>query len=861
MLCIYIAIGTFPFGEGSLLTIDLGQQYVDFFAYFKETLTHQPDTFFYSFSKSMGGDMVGLWAYYLTSPLNLIFLLFPYTQLATAVSLLILLKISLTSLTCCVLLIKKYHQTTLATVVFSISYGLMSYITVNQFNVMWLDGMMWLPLIVLGLDRLVSGKQPFLYIFSLSIAVFSNYYIGYMICLFLGLFYPYAYLTSEPSSNKSVVHFLLSFGKFIGYSLLSMGLIAFLLVPTYYSLISGKAAYTSLSWNFNYDYNPILLLSKLYFGSFDFDQMPSGYPNIFVGSIALFSFIAAFFSKKTPLGERLYTLVLTIVLIVSMNFDTLNKIWHGGQFPIWYPYRFSFVFCFLMVYVGYRWFIKQESMSLLLACMLIFTAAASSIYFILFPQSYLQLWQIIIGMNFVVLVLYFLVSSKYTQKRQMLVLIVVMTELSLNSVVNITRLSYVKQTEFTQYQQMIQSWASLIAPSENEFYRIEKTFQRSKVDAMQMNIYGLNTFASTLETEIPTIMGLLGISEGNGFVSYSNGTLFTDALFAVRYMIQRDDSVLNPYTTQNRLYIPTETWMRMDMNFNVAVAQQSQATIFENPRMLSLAFPVSNDIHQVSLNSNQPIIAQEKLFSLLYPAASDTLYRSAAVSITHHNLKATPANHSTRTTYHKIDTQQEAWIEISFTPDSSNPYYLSLDGSIGSDTFAITLNDMEYSYYRAFRHTVLLNVASQQQNEKQVIRLYLEKDTVTLNVPTVYELNVSQLEEMVQYVQPQQLNIQTFSPTHITGTALVQEDRTMLTTIPYSIGWTVHVDGKPVKSLKMFKSLLAFPISKGEHTIELHYETPYMLHGVLLSIASLLLLLGIVLVYKKKKTMSIQRYM
>ncbi|MCT0222271.1 hypothetical protein EFM32_11695, partial [Lactiplantibacillus plantarum] len=52
-----------PFGSSSLLTVDLGQQYVDLFSYFRHTLLHDPSAFFYSFSKTIGGEMVGVWAY------------------------------------------------------------------------------------------------------------------------------------------------------------------------------------------------------------------------------------------------------------------------------------------------------------------------------------------------------------------------------------------------------------------------------------------------------------------------------------------------------------------------------------------------------------------------------------------------------------------------------------------------------------------------------------------------------------------------------------------------------------------------------------------------------------------------------
>ena len=53
MLGYFIYRGFYPFGSSSVLTVDLGQQYVDFFAYFRHTLLHSPSELFYSFSKAL----------------------------------------------------------------------------------------------------------------------------------------------------------------------------------------------------------------------------------------------------------------------------------------------------------------------------------------------------------------------------------------------------------------------------------------------------------------------------------------------------------------------------------------------------------------------------------------------------------------------------------------------------------------------------------------------------------------------------------------------------------------------------------------------------------------------------------------
>ena len=843
LLLIYAAIGTYPFGNGSLLTIDLGQQYVDFFVYYRQTVLSDPAAIFYSFSKSIGGEMVGLWAYYLTSPFNVIFLLFPSDQIASAVTLLILLKLSLSSLSFSYFMSKKFHQNGLINIIFSISYGLMSYVTVNQFNIMWIDGIIWLPLIILGLDRLIKGKNPIYYVLALAITVFSNYYIAYMICLFLILFYPFLYLSQDNLvEKKNLKHFSLTTLKFAFYSLLAVGLVAFLIVPTAYSLLGGKASYSEMTWNFAYDYDPVLLFSKLYFGSFDFDQMPSGAPNIFVGSIATLSFFGYFLCNKIDWKEKLYAFFMTVFLLVSMNLDSLNKIWHGGQFPIWYPYRFSFVFCFMVIFIGYRWFKQESSYKLSWALMVIGLVTFSSIFFFIYPESYLQGWQLMIGFVITVLALLFLITKKEANKRWHFLLFMLVTlEMTANSAVNIARLSYVRQDAFETYQHMMQSWAQDILPKENQFYRVEKTFQRSKDDAMQVGFYGINHFASTFEKEIPTIFGALGVSEGSGFVSYSNGTLFTDSLFGIRYMIQNNNLIPNSFSKDGSLYGLHEIWTRKDLNYYEFFSSLNQATIFQNNHALSLAFPVDSAINSAELLMNQPLVLQNQLLSYMTanPSQSPAAFSQRNFGIQLDNINPVDFSNANRQKYEKTDASQPATVTLTFTPRSDNPYYLVLDGNIPKDAIAMTLNSEPYQFYKTFRHSAVMNMTSKAGGKPQTLVIELKENSITMNMPQLYELDVATMQEALKYTQTQGLHISKFSQTAIDGKAKIDRDATMLTTIPYSKGWTVEVDGQKVETFKVLDTLLGYSISAGEHTITYRYRTPYLWLGIGISLVSL----------------------
>jgi integral membrane protein len=838
ILAIFLLFTITPFGNRTWLTIDLGQQYVDFFSYYQDTLLHHPEQFFYSFSKSIGGEMVSLWAYYLLSPFNLLFLLIPRSAIAMGVSLLIFLKLVSCTVSFAVLLDVKFKQRNWTTLLFALSYGFMSYLSANQFNVMWLDALIGIPLIILGVDALLQKRNPLYYVFPLSLTILSNYYTGYMICLFLGLYFPYAYLMANDSfSWKS---FIKQFGSFIFYSLLAVGLIMFILLPTFYSLLGSKGTATTISWSLKSEYNPLLIASKLFIGSFDFHEMQKGYPNIFVGSLALFSFLCYFKEKKISLSQRLYALFITIVLLISFNIEMFDKLWHAGQLPNWYSYRFSFLFSFWMVFLGYQWTLKKTAVGIHETFVYFFLVLAASIGFILFPQDYLQGWQIALGFGLSMGILYGLIligRGKRTHQKFLISFVVI--ELLLNSIITLSRLGYVMNAEFTAYQSSLENWSTVLLPAENEFYRSEKTMLRSKNDSLQVPTYGVSHFSSTFEKETEKFFDAIGVRQGTAYVNYSNGTLLTDALLGIKNtFIETTDATYN------------ERWERKDLEDLPTIASFDEGHIVTNPNALSIAYPMKAILKSMKVPTNHPITMQNQLANALSGTTSPkNIFSRVSYETTFENIIGSPV------VYQRIqleDNTQVGTISLIFTPETDDPIYLEMAGTMGEEDLEMTLNGEPYDFYPVQSKPVLLSVAKNQKGQPQTLRITVKDDGFEFSKLNLFSLNTSLLNERLEQTKAQELKLETFSATHFAGTMDVFEDSTVLTTIPYSTGWKVWVDGQEVETYKILDSLLGFTISKGTHRIEYRYTTPFLLEGSLVSIASLLLLIFIL--YRRKKT-------
>ena len=838
ILAIFLLFTITPFGNRTWLTIDLGQQYVDFFSYYQDTLLHHPEQFFYSFSKSIGGEMVSLWAYYLLSPFNLLFLLIPHSAIAMGVSLLIFLKLVSCTVSFAVLLDVKFKQRNWTTLLFALSYGFMSYLSANQFNVMWLDALIGLPLIVLGVDALLQKRNPLYYVLPLSLTILSNYYTGYMICLFLGLYFPYAYLMINDSfSWKS---FIKQFGRFIFYSVLSVGLITVILLPTFYSLLGSKGTATTIAWSLKSEYNPLLMASKLFIGSFDFHEMQKGYPNIFVGSLALFSFLCYFKEKKIARSQRLYALFITVIILISFNIEMFDKLWHAGQLPNWYSYRFSFLFSFWMVFLGYQLALKKTAVGIRETFVYFFLVLVTDIGFILFPQDYLQGWQIALGFGLSMGILYSLILiGRGKASHQKFLISFVVIELLLNSIITLSRLGYVMNSEFSAYQSSLQKWSTVLRPAENEFYRSEKTILRSKNDSLQVPTYGVSHFSSTFEKETERFFDAIGVRQGNAYVNYSNGTLLTDALLGIKNTF---------IETTNATY--NERWERKDLEDFSTIASFDEGHIVTNPNALSIAYPMKAILKSMKVPTNHPITMQNQLANALSGTTSPkNIFTKVPYETTFENISDSPV------VYQRVqleDNTRYGTITLTFTPETDDPIYLEMAGTMGEEDLEMTLNGEPYAFYPVQSKPVILSVAKNQKDQPQTLQIIVKADGFEFSKLNLYSLNTSLLNERLEQTKAQELKLETFSATHFAGTMEVLEDSTVLTTIPYSTGWKVWVDGQEVETYKILDSLLGFTISKGSHQIEYRYTTPFLLEGSLVSIASLLLLIFIL--YRRKKT-------
>lgn len=884
---IYAFMGVYPFGNSSLLTIDLGQQYIDFYSEYQHTLLEDPARLVYSFTKSLGGEMLGIWGYYLMSPLNVLFLLFPSYLLDFAVTLLTLIKIGLMGLASAYYLSKSFGGRSWLLVLFSISYAMMGYTIVYQLNLMWLDGIILLPLAALGVEKLLKEGKGLFYSLILALILFTNYYIGYMICLFLVLYFLFRFPTviwySEIKWDftDKLVYSLKKIGLFAWHSVLGAGLSAFFLLPTFFSLLSSKAEYTSGSFKWEFAYPIQEILSKFVVGAFNFDQMPSGHPNVFIGTTALLLFVLFFFNRAFLLKERLWALALTAFFLLSMNIEALDKIWHAMQFPVWFPYRFSFVFCFFMILNGYRSALKFRSLHLKSLVISALTVLIAGAYIWREDFDFIEPIQIVVSVLFAFSILILLYLNKFTWKWILPVLFLFsLAELTTNAAITLSRLGYVNRESFTYSQYLLDEIADPITAQDKGLYRIEKTFHRSKNDSHQANYNSATHFSSTYESDMPVLFGRLGLPAGNGFSVYSNGTLFTDALFGIKYYVSDRETHSRPYrllpaeetiqewqtpdelTDENKsgvdrpnTYVLDVVQTKPDVHYYpVLHSVEELVDVRYNRFALPFGFTVDESVMEVPLFSDQPIQFQNELFKAIHPGSNtEDLFLEAEFSAIDYQNVSMSGNKWNRKAK-KIDREAPASITFHLETNPLDAYYITFHPSIKEDDVNLYLNGEEFFQYQTYYDQLVMNLAGRNGQGTVSFRMeFDEENEIELSRMQLYRLDYSRFRDGIRTIQQNGLTIENHGSNFIHATAQVSPDQDLVFfTLPYDEGWDIQANGETVQPVKVLDSLLAVPLSPGTYELEMHYRTPYLREGILVSAVSIILLVGTVYIQQKK---------
>ena len=824
LLLAYFIFGVYPIDIESVLSLDLNGQYVYYYDYMYDVFAGE-ESLFYSWSRNLSGEFMGIIGYYLGSPFNFLVWMFPREMITEGLLTMMVTKVGAIGLCMAVYLSRGKGYNKLTTIVFASSYALCSYTMVQTMNPMWLDGVMILPLVVYGIEKLMDEGRFIILTISLVYAFVTCFYIGFMIAIFSAIYFIYYAVASH---KKGLARLFIGRGVlFTIVALVSAMISCYMLIPVYNSLSYGKFEFSEPYYSTVYtNFDLIEMLDKMFPLTYDTVRM-SGLPFIYCGTIVLLLLPCYFFMKKIRGRDRIASAAIISVLCVSMWICQVDMLWHGGQLPNWLPYRYSFMLSFLMVRFAAEAFDsiaeirKKHIAGIALAWFaVLLLIEKQDNYLEDISRDTMDSLQVILPVMFILLVISAAViqlKDKFNRKSMCIVFTaIICCEIFANTFVQLLRQDWdIVYSTRPSYNNVIQPTREVvdgIKAEDNGFYRIEKSYHRTVNDPMACGMYGLSHSSRTLNAKPIELLSRLGYSARSHYTRSSGGTEITNSLFGVKYMLSCEDNSTGNIETKDDI------------------------TVTENEYAMPLAYLVDNDIEDLELSDTEPLANQNELLRVMLNGTQMITEESQVKEyftriIDDVDLELTNVTQGKTTDGHHSFKQKKEGIntEIVYTfemPETSalymylpSKYERTVNVWLNRETFLGTYFEgdnnsiMKIGDFQAGESvTIGLTLTRSDLYFREAQFLYCDHDAIFEDLGALKERNA---ETVVERVTPTKLKISVNAGA---------EDM-VFTTVPVEKGWTILVDGVKTEYVELLDALIGIPVTEGQHTIEMSFTT------------------------------------
>lgn len=820
-------------GETTILASDGFHQYV-IFAENLRNILHGSDSLFYTFTSGLGLNFYALISYYLGSFFSPFVYFFSLKSMPDAIYLFTLLKVACMGLTSFYSLRQLYPKVLKPfTVILSSSYALMSF-AISQIEInMWLDVFILLPLIILGLNRLLNQKKFILYYLTLTILFIQNYYFGYMVAIFLVLYF----LVQISKEN----HWKIRGRQFVDFTVVSIlaGLSScVMLLPTYLDLSTHGEKFSTFTEWFTENSWFLDLFAKNFVGAYDTTKFGS-IPMIYVGIFPLILAIIFFIIKSIKWQTRLAYGIVLLLIIASFYLEPLDLMWQGMHSPNMFLHRYSWAFSLIVILLAAETLSRLKELTVKHYLIGIVPLGLGFLTTVLLKNHYqfLETPQIIITFSF--LAAYTIILISYAKQYLTFNLFISFTllftvfETSLNTYYQITALnsewvfpsrqSY--ELNLTDTEKLIQKSQKL----NTTFYRTEELLPQTGNDSMKYNYHGISQFSSIRNTTSSSTLDRLGFkSTGTNLnLRYQNNTLLMDSLFAVKYNLSETD--VNKFG-----------FRYLDNSGNTSLYENqyaSQLAILTNGLYKDIDFSVNTLDNQTNWMNNLTGLS-EKYFTRV---ASQL---SGGANLL--NGRVTTSN----------DGQLNSHADYNLTVAPNTQLYISVPNitfsNENSQKVQITVNGKMAEYTTDNAYTFFDLGYFEDSQTLYVTLSFPENNQVSFNQPNFYALDTTSYQKAMEIINRQKVKVTTNKNT-VTATYKADKASSLLFTIPYDKGWTATQNGQKITLSKAQDGFMKVDVKSGKGKVILTYLPTGFKEGTMLSSVGLLLFICYNIARKRKK--------
>ena len=798
IFCICLLINNIaPFGKYIISIYDAKMQYPAFFTSLK-------DFHFYSFNLGMGFNLLGTATYYLMSPLNLIIKFFDIYHYNTFYFLLVVLKIGLCGLTMQVLL-NKEKRNPLWSTIFSVIYALIGYNVSYYYNIFWLDGIILLPLVMIGINKIVNNESPLFYIITLSISIIISYYTGYMSCIFSVIYFIYKLVETEKYKNYKIIR------DFIISSILVGIISCIILIPSFYALINSKAHnygdnFTNY-WQFNK--NIMYLFYSFTPGNFHSSIIQDGFAQNYCTLFITVLFFTSFFNKNLSKKSKITTLVIILFYILSYSFNLVDFSWQLFQKPVWWQHRYSFTLSFFMILIAYKNINNFDALDLPIIkrfiLLLVFCLLVAGSFFLFFKSLDIKnVFRIIIIIFGLLLIFnYLFLFDVNNNVSKIIIIFFIICELFINSFISIKSNNFKNTLSFDittkkSAIKIIQKTKKL----DSSFYRSELVNPITSNDGLLFNYYGINYFNSVRNKNMINLAeNYLGIyTDSHSSIALKKFDPYILSLLDIKYILG-----------DNQIYY----------------YEQIDDSLYQNNNNIALGFMVNKNITEVKLKNKDYFNNISNIYSTMLNKEYNLYHTVDNKNITLENAHYDKE----KMVYTKDDATQDASISVEFIVPKDS--LLLIDYStLATKVF---INDEEIIQNKSYIYM--------RENDKVHIDHPFIQKSENLSISSFHYIDIKELETITQQLSKSTLSNIQINKKHLFKANINVEDskKLLYTSIIYEKGMIIKVNGKKIDPNILLDCFVGLKLNKGKNIITIDYIPKGLINGLIISIIGMLL--------------------
>ena len=877
LLCVIIFFGFFKNGRSFVWMTDGFKQHYLFLEDFHRSIKEGFSSF--SWSLGLGLDKIGQLSYYiLGDPFAYISLLFPASALKYIYSILVILRmycVGLSFIYYCNYHKKDKYATLIGALVYTFS-GFILYAAIR--HPFFTNTAIWLPLMFLGIDKILKEGKYKLFTIITAISAISNYYFFYMMTI-LTFIYAITKFFNE-YRDKGIKTFWSKFIKTLLCYIIGVLSASILLLPTIYTFSNNSRGidFGFTYYDFDYYANLITMNTKTPF-----------WTKTYVAPIVLAILPIAILNFKKNKENRTYLINLAIQTIILL-IPFLGSMMNGFSFQsnrwvfaysfvlsylltlnirkdlIYSPREFKTVKKYLVLYLVLWYFLSGSTGSF--PALSIFIAFAFLIIMVARCIDYKVLKS---EQQFIYVEDYKKQSSTKIKDRVKYVLLIFLCiDILFFSWQRIYRSGY--SLEFLNYSSIDSRYDSLIKKlyhfndaidyiksNDNSFYRIATNVYESNNESLRYRFNGLNTYLSVGNKYITALsrdLMILNNAKTNPLREFDSRTRITTLLGTKYYVASEKNKNYVPYGykkvhditdinyPQNTAQIyENENYLPIGVFYNNYILKQDydKLTALEKEQLMLKATVVENkeDISNYNISTNNNIVNKLITKNIEYELINPyNVVEGNEIKI--NKLKAFNINIKDPSTTKNC----ELYLLINnlkFSKDSEHTITMKYNGLVKEQV----IRDKVSSPYYVETPNIMFNLGYRDEHSGNIELSFSAKGIYTFDNIQLIAVPMDSYKEDIEKLKQSEFKISSYSDNSIVGNINNVESGILQISTSYSSGWKAYVDGIETNTINVNTGFIGIPLSQGNHKIEFTYSTPYLDIGIKLSIVGIILIIAV----------------